>query len=267
MLKQRVITALILVTVLLSALLASNPIFWQLLISIVILIGFWEWLRFCEITHLVQQIACFVLFLTVLGVVQSAFIGNSWLIGFTCIVWVMLLMFTLKDSFSVFHQPIAKILVGVWILNAAGYFMIELKGVEHGIKWILCLLVSIWAADIGAYFSGRKFGKTKLAPSISPGKTIEGLIGGLVFVMILFVPIMLLNFDFATAVLLSITVLISAFISVGGDLFESKLKRHVNLKDSSQVLPGHGGVLDRIDSLLAGIPFFVLGLLLLGLLH
>ncbi|MDB4512009.1 phosphatidate cytidylyltransferase [Arenicella sp.] len=267
MLKQRVITAVILVTILLFALLASNPLFWQLLITFVLLIGFWEWLRFCEITKLVHQVACFILFIGVTGIVQAGFIATSWLIIVTCSLWIVLLIFTLKDTLSIFHRPIYKITAGIWILNAAGFFLIELKKLEYGVGWILCSMVSIWAADIGAYFTGRRFGKTKLAPAISPGKTVEGLIGGLVFVLILFVPIMLLNFDLKTAVLLSITILITSLISVGGDLFESKLKRYVNLKDSSQVLPGHGGVLDRIDSLLAGVPFFVLGLLLLGLLN
>jgi phosphatidate cytidylyltransferase len=267
MLRQRIITALILVAVLLAALTAVNPIFWRLLISIVLLVGFWEWLRLCQVSELVQQLLCFGLFVLVMGVFQAGFITNSWLIILSCLLWMLLLLFTLKDSFPIFHHPLAKIIIGIWILNAAGHFVIELKELEHGIIWILCMMVAIWAADIGAYFIGRRFGKTKLAPAISPGKTVEGLLGGLVFVLLLYVPILMLNVDLKTAVLLSLTVVSTALISVGGDLFESKLKRYVDLKDSSQILPGHGGVLDRIDSLLAGIPFFLLGLLFLGLIQ
>ena len=120
------------------------------------------------------------------------------------------------------------------------------------------------AADIGAYFSGRRFGRVKLAPSISPGKTVEGFFGGLAFVALIYIPVLFYLFSADAASLLLLTVLVTAVVSVGGDLFESKLKRHVGLKDSSQILPGHGGILDRIDSILAGVNFFALGLLVLG---
>lgn len=265
MLKQRVITALVLVAILLASLLAENSLYWQLLISLVLFVGFWEWLRFCKVSPLAQQLFCFIFFALVMVVFQAGLIAIGWLVALTCLTWIFLLLFTLKNAFQVFHNRTVKVAIGIWILNAAGYFVIELKNIEHGVVWILCMMVAIWAADIGAYFVGRRFGKTKLAPSISPGKTVEGLIGGLVLVMFVFVPIMMFYFDAKKASLLLFTVLITALISVAGDLFESKLKRYVDLKDSSQILPGHGGILDRIDSLLTGVPFFVLGLMLLDL--
>ena len=109
----------------------------------------------------------------------------------------------------------------------------------------------MWAADSGAYFAGSKFGRRKLAPAISPGKTWEGVIGGMVTAMVLA----------ALALLTALT----AAISVVGDLFESLMKRHAGLKDSGTIFPGHGGVMDRIDSLLAALPVFVVGKSWLGL--
>ncbi|MBX2849859.1 MAG: phosphatidate cytidylyltransferase [Acidiferrobacterales bacterium] len=267
MLKQRVITALILVAILFASLVATNPIYWRLLISLVVAIGFWEWLRFCKVVDLYKQLVCFVIFALVVGTVQAGIVSMNLLASLSCLVWLILLLFTLKNLFAAIQTSWLKIVIGIWILSTAGYFMIELKTTEYGVLWILCFLVAIWAADIGAYFAGRRFGKTKLAPSISPGKTVEGLIGGLLLVVLVYMPVLLFNFSMDEAFLLLVTVLVTALISVGGDLFESKLKRFVDLKDSSQILPGHGGVLDRIDSLLAGLPFFILGLILLGYLN
>jgi len=264
MLKQRVITALILVFVVLSALFTSNSLFWRLLISAVLLVAFWEWLRFSQVTDYVQQILCFLLFVCVFALLQFTIIPLSFVIVVSCLLWVVLLFFTISNLLEVLHKKTFKLLVGVWVLSASGAMIIQLKLLENGIQWILCCLVAIWAADIGAYFSGRRFGKIKLAPKVSPGKTVEGLVGGLLLVLILYAPVLIGMFTFGKAFFLLVTVLVTALISVGGDLFESKLKRYVGMKDSSQVLPGHGGVLDRIDSLLAGVPFFMLGLLLLG---
>ena len=150
------------------------------------------------------------------------------------------------------------------VLVSSGWFVIELKNIEFGVYWILCFMFCIWAADVGAYFTGKRFGKTKLSPTVSPGKTWEGLIGGLILVALIFVPLIFIYIDSDAALLVLITVLFTAGISVFGDLFESKIKRFAGFKDSSQILPGHGGVLDRIDSLLAGAPFFVMGLIYLG---
>ena len=266
MLKQRIITALILVAMLLAALVVPNPIFWRLFISIALLIGFWEWLSFCKITDPVKSIPFYVLFVLLFATLQAGVMPMLWLVAISCLFWLLLLCFTFKDVLTGFHTPWIKALIGIWVLCTSGYFVIELKAIENGALWILCMMIAIWAADIGAYFVGRRFGKTKLAPSISPGKTVEGLVGGLVLVLALFVPLMVINFDIKKAGLLILTVLITALMSVCGDLFESKLKRYVDLKDSSQILPGHGGILDRIDSLLAGVPFFMLGLFLLGIL-
>ncbi|MEM7358714.1 MAG: phosphatidate cytidylyltransferase [Pseudomonadota bacterium] len=264
MLKQRVITAVLLLVVVLAALFANTSLYWQIFINIMILLGFWEWLRFCEISEISSQVLSFAAFIAVLVITQLGFVSVAQAAIAGCVLWVFLFVFTATDLLNALHHRMLKLLVGMALLSIGGLLVIELKNLENGPLWILCFMVCVWAADIGAYFVGRRFGKTKLAPTVSPGKTVEGLLGGVAFALLLYVPILMMYFSTTAALLLLLTVIITVLISVVGDLFESKMKRHVNLKDSSQILPGHGGVLDRIDSLLSGAPFFFSGLLALG---
>ncbi|MDN8493205.1 CDP-archaeol synthase, partial [Acinetobacter baumannii] len=124
-----------------------------------------------------------------------------------------------------------------------------------------------WGADSGAYFVGRKFGKRKLAPTVSPNKSVEGLYGGILttIIVMLVVQYQYLNLTWVQQLLFLILSLITVFGSVLGDLFESMIKRRAGIKDSGRVLPGHGGVLDRIDSLLAAAPIFATGMYILKL--
>jgi len=264
MLKQRIITAIVLVIIVMSALFASKPEYWRGLISLVVILGFYEWLKFCPIDGLVPKVSSYIAFAGCFYLMQLGHVPMSLVVPIACVLWLILLVFTVTDALNVIHKIWLKLPIGIIVLSAAGWLIIEFKELENGPLWILCFLFCVWAADVGAYFVGKKIGKTKLAPKVSPGKTIEGLLGGLALVLIIFTPILFSQFDIKAASLLLITVLVTAFISVGGDLFESKLKRYVNLKDSSQILPGHGGILDRIDSLLSGAPVFAAGLMLLG---
>lgn len=264
MLKQRIFTALVLVAVVMVALFAESSLYWAILINIVVGVGFWEWLRFCQINDFNKCVVSFVIFAALAIAAQLKFLPLTFLVVSGCGLWLVLFVFTLTEKVEVLHRPLIKLAVGMVLLLAGSTIVIRLHQLDHGVLWILCFFFCVWAADVGAYFVGKQFGKTKLAPNISPGKTIEGLLGGVALAAVIFVPIIAYNFGTGSAVLLLITILVTVLVSVLGDLFESKLKRHVGLKDSSQILPGHGGVLDRIDSLLAGAPFFALGLLLLG---
>ena len=127
------------------------------------------------------------------------------------------------------------------------------------------LFLLVWGADSGAYFVGRKFGKRKLAPTVSPNKSVEGLYGGILttIIVMLVVQYQYLNLTWVQQLLFLILSLITVFGSVLGDLFESMIKRRAGIKDSGRVLPGHGGVLDRIDSLLAAAPIFATGMYIL----
>ncbi len=129
----------------------------------------------------------------------------------------------------------------------------------HGAKLVLFVCLIVWAADSGAYFSGKSLGKHKMAPAVSPNKTIEGLVGGVIAAMIvgwLFADWFAIEFSSLSIMLL--TILLTVVISVLGDLVESMFKRVSGIKDSSNIIPGHGGILDRIDSLTAAFPVFAL---------
>ncbi len=152
-----------------------------------------------------------------------------------------------------------KMMLGMFILPVAivAMHLVHLQDKD----WLLYGMMLVWVADIGAYFSGKKFGKTKLAPAISPGKTLEGLIGAIIATTI-FSAIASFYFDLdhqAILLLLALSFVLT-LISVVGDLYESILKREYGVKDSGRILPGHGGILDRIDSVLAVMPVFALGL-------
>ncbi len=266
MLKQRIITAVILIAMLLAALFAKNPLYWQVFIGVALLGGFYEWLRFCQIENVLHKLLSCTVFVVTGYFLHAGYVSFGVAVPLVCLLWLALLAFTLFDVLTFFHFKWIKLLIGLITLATAGWLIVEFKKMDDGPLWIIYFFLSVVAADVGAYFTGKQFGKTKLAPSISPGKTVEGFLGGLALVALIFIPLMFLRFSSGVALALLLTVMLTAVVSVGGDLFESKLKRHVGLKDSSQILPGHGGILDRVDSLMAGLPIFALGLVLLGFL-
>ena len=188
------------------------------------------------------------------------------------VIWWLLSMLWLKNfNFASDHDTHArmfKLAAGTLAVVPAWCALALIHGGQpNGHRWLLIALLVIWAADSGAYFAGRKFGKHKLSPRISPNKTIEGLVGGMVASLV----IALAAAPFAGATVaqlpfVALVVVVTVLFSVVGDLFESLLKRHVGAKDSGDLIPGHGGILDRIDSVLAALPVFALGKGLLRLL-
>ena len=264
MLKQRIITAIILVALVLLALTSDSSVYWRALINLAVFVGFWEWLRFCKIESMLVQLGMFAVFALICAAMQFGWLPLDSIVQFGCVLWLVLIVFTMTSLLDFLHTPFFKVPIGMAILSIGGLIVIELKNLDQGALWILGFMVSVWAADVGAYFVGKRFGKTKLAPHVSPGKTVEGLLGGLVFALLIFVPLIFYVFDSNHAAFLVAAVIVTVLVSVMGDLFESKQKRFADLKDSSQVLPGHGGVLDRIDSLLSAAPFFAITLILLG---
>jgi phosphatidate cytidylyltransferase len=157
---------------------------------------------------------------------------------------------------------VAAAIAGLLVLVPAGVALIRLRLEDNGAWLVLFSLVVVMAADVGAYFAGHRFGRTKLAPQVSPGKSWEGVIGGVVASLIVAaIGAVLLDWPALPVMLLAAG---AAAFSVVGDLTESLMKRHTGLKDSGRLFPGHGGVLDRFDSLSAGIPVFVLGLIKVG---
>ena len=267
MLKQRIISAVLAILALAFAVyhLESPQLRW-IVLSIWTL-GAWEWSGFLKgITTPKRLLFTFISFVLMLiacmGYLGLAVVQSVLLVA--ALFWIIAAIQIIKfpKDFSTSFTLLAGLLVVVPSYIAFDYL---LKNFE--LWYVLILLLMIWAADVGAYFSGKALGKNKLAPNVSPGKTREGAVGGLLLSIIvgLVAAKYLLNISWQDAVshyaLLTILVVIS---SVVGDLTVSMFKRNAGVKDSGVFLPGHGGVMDRVDSLCAGVIFFALCLMLSG---
>lgn len=268
MLKQRVITALALVTGLLVALLWFPQWAWLGLVSLICAVGAWEWGGLTDQrghTRGVYAVSAGALVLA-LGFAGGlgGFAGQTWILVLaylsSLVLWFVFVPMWLRRGWGVGAH--AAMLVGVIVLVPSALAMAQLRAVDA--MFMLFALVLVWVADIAAYFSGRAFGRRKLAPSVSPGKTWEGAFGalaGVVVVGIIGYTLLLSQSPDVTTLVWLIPFLVAyTGLSIVGDLFESLVKRKAGAKDSGTLLPGHGGVLDRIDSLTSTLP--VAGLIL-----
>lgn len=238
----------------------------------VVLLGAREWVVLAQLTTTLGRFSFFVA--VILGLVASYWALQQaeaalWLFGAATLWWGILtaVLFVMRERHDV-SLPLGgakKVVLGVFILVTTWAAMVALHGYgERGPVLLLFALILTWVADSGAYFAGHRWGKNKLAPAISPGKTVEGVYGALAGAALWGVGLAWYAPEIASPVVLVIFCLLVCVVSVVGDLFESVLKRQVGMKDSGALLPGHGGVLDRIDSLTAVAPVFMFGLLLLG---
>ncbi len=270
MLKTRVITALVLLAVLLPILFILPPIYIGAFFLIALLAAAWEWSRLlapeAERAAYLYAFFCLAIILFLLGMNNV-----SWqfaLLLLAVIFWLFMAPFILAKGMNLALLKVRPfyVVLGLIVLPAAWFALVFLR--ELGLVFLLTTMALVWVADIGAYFVGRAIGKRKLAAQISPGKSIEGAIGGLVLcyvyaiACIFFLPLETTIFG-AWAIrfgwipmLFMVTVL--AIFSIFGDLFESQLKRLAGVKDSSHLLPGHGGVLDRVDALIPTMPIAAL---------
>ena len=271
MLLTRIITALVLLAFLLPAVFASNPMWFALVSLVLIAAAGWEWGRLNGVSPIASIGPGALLALTGGWAVYSGAVGGTPAVWWwaALALWLVGSVFVLRGGPSAWPRWPAplRLLVGLALLWLGWLALAQARVVS--INFVLSVLCIVWMADIGAYAAGRAFGKHKLAPSISPGKSWEGVYGGLVGVMLLAV-IWTLWIDRTLAVDAPsvFTRLRSAFgwigmlaacaalsgLSVVGDLFESLVKRAAGAKDSSRLLPGHGGVLDRIDALMPVLP-------------
>jgi phosphatidate cytidylyltransferase len=273
MLKQRVITAIVLLLILLPAMFYSDPGPFSVISIVMIAAAAWEWAKlngFQKSTSLICGFFCAALCAAIwrLGALDQS-TPQLWKIAGA--LWVLVGAWVLRGGVSAWslHRPVIRLLSGLVALSLAWLAVAQAKII--GTNYLLSILVLVWAADIGAYFAGRSLGgrliRSKLAPGISPGKSWEGVIGGMVAVLIL--AFIWRWFDTAWRVqppslysqvglkgdwFLFIAMVFMSAMSVVGDLFESLVKRSAGVKDSSGLLPGHGGVLDRIDALLPALP-------------
>ena len=256
MLAQRIITALILVIVFLLANFLLPEPFFLLLVTLLALAGAWEWAGLGGLTRNLHKwmFTATVLIL----IIAMYFVKDSWGIGlivFGALWWGFKLVLMITGKMSNNSEKI--LLSGLWVLMISWLSLALIH--QQSPALLLAGLLLVWGADTFAYFAGKQFGKTKLAPTISPGKTIEGVIGGSVGVFIIaLVLAYLLELETAKWIWWLLAAILFSLISVVGDLYESWLKRNAGVKDSGTLLPGHGGVLDRIDGVVAVLPFYFL---------
>jgi phosphatidate cytidylyltransferase len=260
MLRDRIITALLLAAALLTVLFFASRDVGVVLFGLLLLLAAWEWSGLAELRGGVLRAAyTFALALVIGWLAWWMPTGHmpEGLLWFHLALWGVVALLLTRFPLRL-PQPVV-LAGGLALLSLAWLaFALLLKTRAFGPQWVLYLFLVVGAADVGAYFAGRFLGRVKLAPRISPGKTWEGLIGGLALVSV--VAVAAAAWFGVPALGLVALSLATAGISVVGDLGISMLKRTAGLKDTGHIFPGHGGVLDRFDSLLAAIPLFVLGL-------
>ena len=260
MLITRVITALILIPLVLAALFWLGSPGWAIFAAVVTALGAWEWgglsgYRMPGRVALGLLVGLLVFFL---APAEQFVFHTPWLwpvLAAATLFWFVIAPFWLRARWNLRNTFLNGALPGILLLVAAGLALIALRA-QAGAVALLAIMAIAWVADTAAYFSGKAFGKHKLAPAISPGKTWEGVAGAMLGVTIYAVVLSQVTNLEIWKLLLSAWVLTA--VSVVGDLLESLFKRQAGIKDSSQLLPGHGGVLDRVDSLLAILPIAAL---------
>ncbi len=265
MLKQRIITASILAILVIWVVLKLPVTGFGLALLVVILPGAWEWTRLTGLQGMRDRglyVGGILLLILVAWPLleHPAFISGLLLLSALgwCIALLWMWRYTARPQQGA-DPPLWIHIAGVGVLVVPWVAFMSLRD-AFGPGYVLFLFLLVWAADVGAYFAGRRWGRHKLAPVISPGKTWEGVAGAGAAALVLAVPgALLLGKEISFPVFL-VVCLVTVGFSIVGDLFESMIKRQCGVKDSGGLLPGHGGVLDRVDSLTAAAPVFLLGL-------
>lgn len=272
--RVRVIAAVVMAPVAIAALLWLPSPWLAAALAALMMAGLWEWTALAGVTSRPARVA----YLAANAILMAALVWGAGRGLFTlklvslvgALWWLLPLLWLARYDFAAADTPrnrALKLLAGSLCAVPAWAALCWLHASSPlGPRWALFAVAIVWAADTGAYFVGVRYGRRKLAPRISPGKSWEGLWGGLATTVALAILAVLpLGLGWSVLPALLLLTVVTALISVAGDLFESLLKRHAGSKDSSALIPGHGGLLDRLDSLLAALPVFVTAKLWLGL--
>lgn len=275
MLKQRIITAVVLVSALLASVLFLPLLQLSTVFGVAVLIAAWEWSRLAGFQNLYARIG-YVVLIAVLLIASYIYCGfNSRvdvlnlkpILGLACLWWSIALLWIkgFPVSAGLWATVPMRCLMGVLVLVPAWLSLILLFSYSDGKSLLLFLVMIVAAEDIGAFFVGRAWGRRKLALAVSPGKTWEGFYGGMLSSLFFgLVAWYIADWQGLSLLALMAIIAFTALAAVVGDLLESMMKRHSQIKDSGNLLPGHGGFMDRIDSLTAAAPVFTLGLILSG---
>jgi len=268
MLKTRILTAIVVLPLFLSALFFLQDIFWGTLLLALTVIGSREWSQLARFS--VRNTIFFMLLTTLAGgellfqlsesVKVDAYSSDPiWVYVLSAIFWIVCAPLYLKQLYVV-KNPYIWMLIGWILLLPTCLALYQLRTISPLL--LLGFMATIWISDTAAYFTGRSFGKHKLAPTISPNKTWEGVAGALIAVLIYGLAWdSWLNEESIASKLVPL-LLFMAILGIIGDLYESLIKRHAEVKDSGNILPGHGGILDRIDALTSSLPLAILALLI-----
>lgn len=263
MLKLRVLSAIVLASMMAWALFGWPKPAFAAFLAVFIFIGAWEWTALIGMRAVAARVS-YVLLLGATGVyfiLDPTWTQELLVLAVLFWLWVFIELLVWRDLEAGLLPTLPGRLLGGFLVLLPAWIVPLLLREESNGKWLtIFVMMIVWGADTGAYFAGHKFGKHKLAAHVSPGKTWEGVAGGLVTVLLLAVAAGLFIWQFRDKDLAIWVVLgvATALVSVLGDLFESRIKRNAGVKDSGTLIPGHGGVLDRIDAFTAAAPFFAL---------
>ncbi len=271
MLLSRILTAILMAVVLLGFVLFLDFELLKLFFAVILFLSAYELLRLVGIKKMavLDMLAMVFSFAFYLSYELITNFHIYQMVSITSLLWVsvvaLLFIYRADACWTKIHKVFHGVL-GLGFLFVSVHSLLFLHQHFDNGSWFLLYVMSIvWVADIGAYFSGKQFGKHKLAPSISPGKSIEGVVGGLLLNVawswLIFTQFFQWGMTLTEFMLISV---VASLISVAGDLYESILKRQVGMKDSGKLLPGHGGLLDRLDSVIAAAPVFVFGVFAVG---
>lgn len=257
MLKTRVITAIVLLGIFIPALFFSSMMLWASLMMALALVGVREWAGFLALTERQERI--YLIFSALAGLCLLFLLHQSGLHWFfyqsLLVLWLATIFWLVVVPLALFfhyfpHQKWINMLVGLGLMLSLWMALVTTQALNP--IFLLVIISTIWLADSAAYFAGKKFGKHKLAPAISPGKTWEGVVGALCAVAV-YASVLKLSGAVSTWWVLGCLWVVT-IAGIYGDLFESFFKRRANLKDSGQFLPGHGGLLDRVDGVIPALP-------------
>ncbi|MGB2246921.1 MAG: phosphatidate cytidylyltransferase [Alcanivorax sediminis] len=269
MLKLRVITALVLLPIVLGAVFGLERIPFAVVAGIFFVLAGWEW---AAMMGKVSQVVRILWTAVLAGVmVLAEFFQPAWLLNAIPAWWLLALVLVVgyPGNAAIWYRTGLMAVVGLLLLVPSWAAVVQLQDQGAlglaGPFALLFILLWVWAADTGAYFAGRALGKHKLAPLVSPGKTIEGLIGGVLLALVVVGGVYASGVLQASLMPLMLVALMTVLASALGDLFESMVKRQRGFKDSGTILPGHGGMLDRIDSVTAAMPIALAGFNWFGL--
>ncbi|MDP5057136.1 MAG: phosphatidate cytidylyltransferase [Marinomonas hwangdonensis] len=265
MLLPRILSAIVMAVLFVCAVFVLDVTYFIFAMAGVVFLAGWEWARLSGLRKQTHRILYAVLISAVcFGVFQANVHMLSLFVS--PFLWGLALYWVMRyPTHLVWRHVYSRLVFGVFVLVTTWSALVVLRESADFLVWVLLLMGLIWGADTGAYFAGRAFGKRKLARFVSPGKSWEGVFGGVFLTQMgIMVFAMMSGFSLLQWGGLATIALVTSFVSVLGDLTESLFKRHEELKDSSRLIPGHGGVMDRVDSLTAAAPIYVLLLSLAG---